>query len=28
MFYRIDGDKIKILTIWDPKQDPDKLKLR
>lgn len=27
MFYRIDGDIIKILTIWDPKQDPNKLKL-
>lgn len=28
MFYRIDGEAINILTVWDPRQDPDKLKLR
>lgn len=27
MFYQIDGEIINILTIWDPRQDPDKLKL-
>lgn len=28
MFYRIDDEAINILTVWDPRQDPNKLKLR
>ena len=27
IFYRIDGEIIHILSIWDPRQDPGKLKL-
>ena len=27
MFYRVDGEIIHILTVWDPRQDPDRLKL-
>lgn len=28
IFYRVDGETIHILTIWDPRQDPDKLTIR
>ena len=28
IFYQVDEDVINILTVWDPRQDPDKLKLR
>ena len=28
IFYEVDGEIINILTVWDPRQDPDKLELR
>lgn len=28
MYYRVDGKIINILTIWDPRQDPNGLKLQ
>ena len=28
IFYEVDGEIINILTVWDSRQDPDKLKLR
>ncbi|MBL6447802.1 type II toxin-antitoxin system RelE/ParE family toxin [Fulvivirga sp. 29W222] len=27
IFYRIDSDAINILTVWNPRQNPNKLKL-
>ena len=28
IFYEVDGEIINILTVWDPREDPDKLELR
>mgnify|MGYP003135506795 FL=1 len=28
IFYEVDGEIINILTVWDPRQNPDKLELR